>query len=171
MNKTKLGAALVAALVVAACQAETTPQDDVTGACAAIVKCHGKAGALAEECHDLGHAGDDVACAKRKDECLAVCSAESDASVDTSAPSQDGAASDAADAATPACVAYCGCMVEACLGKPKVPFTDTASCLTRCAAFSSAEVTCFSAFCAKAKAGGTHDCEHAGGTLGLVECP
>lgn len=169
--KSKLYAALAAALMVAACQATTTPTDDVTGACAAIVKCHGKAGDLAEACHDLGHAGDDVACAKRKDECLAACATEGDASPDTSVPALDAGVSEAGDAATPACLAYCGCMVGACLGKPKVPFTDEASCLARCAAFTPAEVTCFSAFCAKAADGGTHDCEHAGGTLGLVECP
>jgi len=161
---------IFAAMGILACTTtvEPTPADDTRGACQAIGVCHGTAGSIAEECHDLAHAGDDVACGKRKSECLAAC---------PTIPKVDsGAVADAGDAGPPAptaeCRAYCTCMGTTCKGKPKYPFLDDAGCLAGCAAFSAAERKCFAGFCASAStAAGSHDCEHAGGALGLVECP
>jgi hypothetical protein len=166
-------AALIA--VVVACNSSSTsrsPSPDYTGSCEALAKqCHGVKTPLGDECHDLGHAGDDAKCGPRKAECLAGCpdDAHGDGGHEDAASTDEDAGSDASadasDGAVDPCIAYCACMTTACSSV----FTDQSACLAACAGFSATNVTCFAASCedAKTAADPAHDCEHASGA---VEC-
>ena len=70
------------------------------------------------------------------------------------------------------CVAYCDC-IPTCSNVSGYPFSGTDDCLTQCASFTAAEVTCWSNYCedaAAASSGKDHACEHAWGAFGLGEC-
>lgn len=84
-----------------------------------------------------------------------------------------GAVGDAADAAPdPVCAALCDCLGTTCAAVENYPFPDRAACLAACAPLGPTEKTCFPKWCAKAAAGSSpkHECEHAWGKLGTVEC-
>jgi hypothetical protein len=66
-------------LALGACGEETGTHDDLGEACAPIAEaCHEVAGlgdAELDECHDIGHDGDEAACEAESERCLAVCAA------------------------------------------------------------------------------------------------
>ena len=148
-------------LVAVACSASNDNTSTVIqGACATLAtRCHGIPTAIAKECHDLGHAGDDAKCTPRHSECLAACPEgmhEADAGDDAPSSSDAGA-----DAANPACTAYCDCMSSRCGNEVNYPFTEESVCYAACASFSAAERTCFHDFCERAVDAGvkSHACE------------
>lgn len=48
--------------------------DEPTNNCETFAEvCHGLTEPVADECHKLGHAGDEEQCTARKDECMAAC--------------------------------------------------------------------------------------------------
>lgn len=156
-----------------ACSSEAPASEDPRGSCSVLASaCHAlsKNGGLPKECHDLGHAGDDTACAAKKSACLAACP-------EGQAPADGGSDAVAADAgsdgasADPACAAYCACLASACATIAGYPFAAAGSCASACAAQSADERACFPKWCAKAESSRSkHDCEHAWGGLGLDEC-
>jgi hypothetical protein len=160
--------ATLVAVVVACSSSSNTPAPDYAGSCEILGKqCHGVGTALADECHDLGHAGDDSKCGPRKAECLAACPedahgdgghGDTDAGSDAST---DAPNADASDGAVDGCIAYCECMKSAC------DVTDEAACKTTCAGFSAADLECFGDHCeaAKTAADPAHDCQHASGEV------
>lgn len=168
-------------LAVIACSSSSeTPPEDVTGACRAIASaCHryddGK-NVVASECHTLGHdTADDVACARRKAECLAACPTPPGkedgghpVEVLDAARETDGEAGPPVDV----CESYCDCLDGTCATQAGYPHASRADCVTACNAFSAEQKVCWPKFCAQAKAGvsKTHNCEHAWGKLGLDEC-
>ena len=180
--RTKLAILAVAAsitlVLASACSSSTTATPaDYVGSCDVLAtRCHAAATALAKECHDLGHTGDDAKCGPRRAECLTECpeaSSEDSGKPDADSPIGDGS-TDAADAAPdPACVSLCSCVEATCADQSNYPYGDPGSCLAACALFSAAERSCFQSFCEKAADGGTkaHDCDHATGKLGGQECP
>jgi hypothetical protein len=153
-----------------ACSNIDSPEAQASGACQAIASaCHswGRNGGVAEECHDLGHAGDEAACAAKKSGCVAACPATPPGD---GGGAVDGGASDGSST-DPACAGYCSCLAGACAAIAGYPFTAPGSCASACAAQSAAERACFPRWCAKAESSkGVHDCEHAWGKLGLDEC-
>ncbi len=166
--------ALAAIGAIVACSSDD-PKTDHTGACAALAsRCHGVGTPLADECHDLGHAGDDARCGPRRDECLAACPERHEDGGDAHS-SADASGADADAAAAPECITYCSCMKSSCSDEVNYPFGDESVCYAACAAFSSGERSCFQSFCTAAGApdagAKSHQCEHATGKLGLAECP
>lgn len=143
--------------------------EDTAGACDAIASaCHavGDGGGLPRECHDLGHAGDDVACAEKKDDCLAACP-KGQATPATS----DGGSDADVSSPDPECDAYCRCLAGACAAIDGYPFAAPGSCSAACSAQSPAERACYPRWCAKAESSrAKHDCEHAWGGAGVTEC-
>lgn len=168
-----------ASVVALACSSSEPPASvDPTGSCRAMASaCHpyDKLSDIGHECHELGHAGDDTACAPRKDECLAACpprDAGSHTGTDDAGAEHDAAPEDAS-ATADACDAYCACVGATCAAQDGYPFATPASCAAECAKFSLAERTCWSKMCASAQGGGgnkEHLCEHAWGEFGLDEC-
>ncbi len=138
-------------------------------------RCHGIKTALATECHELGHDGDDAKCAPKKDACLAECPEgaggheEHDAGTTPASEAGADAMPDAPTTPDPACAEYCTCMNASCSGA----FADEGACLSACAKFTSAERDCWTYFCKAAGDAGpsSHKCEHASGGHGLDECP
>lgn len=176
MKLTKvLGALLALGCIIACSSSSSTDADDVSGACSALASaCHGQSTELGKECHDLGHAGDDVACAPRKAECLAACPDDPKPDSGDGADAGIGADASPADGSTEAaCLAYCECMDRTCASAPNYPFGKAGSCLTACASFTAEERACFTGFCTGGADGGPsqHVCDHATGKLGLSECP
>lgn len=178
--------ALVATAVIVACSSSTadTPADPA-GSCAALAsQCHSysKESAFAKECHDLGHAGDDVACAPKKDACLAACPPreggtthpDTDAG-DAAAPTVDAATDAAPDAAVDQlCIDHCACLAETCTTFAGYPFAAPGSCAAACAQLGAPERACLPHWCVDAKASTStkaHLCEHAWNMYGLDECP
>lgn len=159
-----------------ACSSSDAPKADTAsfaGSCKRLAsRCHGVGSALADECHDLGHDGDDATCGPREAECLAACPegdghAEHDAAApadDASAPADDAAA-DAADAAASACALHCACMTTTCASEPGYPYVDERACLVACEGFDAKTLACVTSSCEKAKAASdpAHECEHASG--------
>ncbi len=158
--------------------------DDSAGSCELLAsRCHDVGTALAKECHDLGHDGEDTKCGPRKAECLAapsdagasVDAAESidaqtaddaQSSVDGGTTADGGATIDAsADAAPSACETYCTCMSATCASEPGYRFADSAACLAACATFGASDRSCRVAACEEAKTAADkgHPCDHAGG--------
>lgn len=164
----RLSASLASIALAIACSSSSTPSStDYTGSCRELAsRCHGVSTPLGDECHDLGHDGDDSKCGPRKAECLAECP-EKEASDGGHAPADDAGGDDAGDASTDApadpCSEYCTCMLSACAGE----FADEAACLSTCAAFSEEDFTCYAKHCedAKTAADPAHDCEHASGAV------
>jgi hypothetical protein len=77
--------------------------------------------------------------------------------------------------ADPSCSAFCACMSKTCVSEKSYPFPDVPSCESWCSKRSDLERTCFARFCQEAEATKgpeikTHDCEHASGAWGLLEC-
>jgi len=143
---------------------------DNAGSCALLAsRCHGVDTALGNECHDLGHDGDDSKCGPRKVECLAACPDGVHGDGGHVEPHQDAgetrdASSDAdADAGGDPCPGYCDCMKTACA----TTFADDAACLSACAALPVEDFACFAQHCedAKTAADPAHDCEHASGAV------
>jgi hypothetical protein len=156
----------------------STPPADPTGTCRAIAgACHryDKGGGFPHECHEIGHAGDDNACAPKKDACLAACPPLPDAGNPADAGSGEvDADTDAADAQpVDVCVAYCDCMGTTCSSQTGYPYAAADSCMTACHQFDPGEKKCWPNFCAEASQGGPtkdHLCEHGWGKFGLDEC-
>ena len=76
MNRMRWAAcfAAVMALAFPASLSACCDCDPPTNHCELFAEiCHGLSDPLADECHKLGHAGDEAACTARKDECLAAC--------------------------------------------------------------------------------------------------
>lgn len=170
---------LVALALLVACSSDGSAAEDPKGSCATLASaCHAftKGGGLPEECHDLGHAGDDGACFAKKSACLAACPAGqappsgTDGGGDAGDSGEGGAMVDAGGA-DPACAAYCACVAGACAAIAGYPFAAAGSCASACASQSADERACFPKWCAKAESSRSkHDCEHAWGGLGLDEC-
>lgn len=177
-----VAAPLVVALIIACSDDDAAPAVDTTDACAELAsRCHpyDKASALGHECHELGHAGDDNACAPRKAECLAACppteagashGIDFDASPDSAVVPEGSteAGPDSGDMCTP----WCECLTETCSTQNGYPFTSTADCVTKCPILSADEKACLPKWCEQAKtlANKTHTCEHAWGMYGTDEC-
>jgi hypothetical protein len=175
---------LTAAGFMACSSSPTNPPTpvDPAGSCDALAsRCHhyDKLSAIGHECHELGHAGDDNACAPKKDECFAACPPYDAA---TATPptdaSTDGTAADARvddggqDGGNDVCPAYCQCLNDTCAAQTGYPFTSVGDCVAKCVPRPAEEKDCFPKWCEKAKtlASKTHACEHAWGALGLDEC-
>lgn len=167
------------ALLAACSSSSSDPAADVAGACNAIASaCHAydTGAGIGAECHDLGHAGDDAKCAPRRAECLAACPETDGGYGGHGGHGEDagngGAADAGADAAAdPMCVELCTCLDATCKAQQGYPFGAEGSCLAACAKLSAEAKECYPKWCAKAKSsGGGHDCEHAWGKFGLVEC-
>jgi len=168
-----LASTLAVFAVVACSSSSSTPAGpDYTGACQILAsRCHPVKTTLGQECHELGHDGDDAKCGPRKESCLAECP-EGAGGEDGGTQQEDGgstdagsdAAADAADSGGGACATYCTCMAATCATEPGYPYANEAACLTACAAFDAKGVTCVAAACEKAKtaADKDHECEHAG---------
>ncbi len=152
----------------------TTAAPDATGSCRTLAsKCHSVKTPLAQECHDLGHDGDDQVCGPRQAECLAACEGGTghDDEQDVDAGSEAGATTDDAGAdvnATTPCATYCACMAATCASRPNYPYADEAGCLDACAKFPSDGLTCVRTACEKAKAAAdkAHECDHASAPVG-----
>lgn len=156
-----------------ACSSSGSSSDSAAyeGSCKELAsRCHPVQTTLGQECHDLGHDGDDAKCGPRRAECLAECPEET-AHEDAGAPAEDAGGDDAGgdDAGPTPCEAYCACMGATCATEPAYPFADDAACLSACAAFSSEDLTCRAASCEAAKSSSghdkEHDCEHASGAV------
>ncbi|MGZ3421474.1 MAG: hypothetical protein ACXVEE_26595 [Polyangiales bacterium] len=107
-----------------------------------------------------------------------------DASIAPSDSSETSVTTDAAEDlarditwidADSSCTAFCACMSTTCVTEASYPFPDVASCESWCSKRSDLERTCFARFCVEASttkgpAIKTHDCEHAAGAWGLLEC-
>ncbi|MBX3209426.1 MAG: hypothetical protein KF764_30615 [Labilithrix sp.] len=156
-------------IVAVACSSSTpSPAPDYTGSCRELAsQCHGVKTPLGDECHDLGHDGDDAKCGPRKAECLAACPEGAKGDGGGSEPSDVDAGGGETDAATDApadpCPVYCACMLSTCASE----FADEAACLSACAAFSAKDYACYAKHCedAKTAADPSHDCEHASGAV------
>jgi len=84
MSDHVLSFAFVASLSLFGCGGGSTPAAQPTSGgtspvspsspCDEIAKsCHGGASDVAQQCHQLGHAGDAAACADRREACLTAC--------------------------------------------------------------------------------------------------
>jgi hypothetical protein len=175
--------ALPLTLVFAALACSEDDPPDPTGSCGELAsRCHpyDKRTAIGHECHELGHAGDDKACAPRRAECLAACPDLPDIDANTSHPTDDGGSSTDAPASSDApavdagdiCTPYCECLLPTCSSQTGFPFASVDACKTQCATLGTAEKVCWPKWCEKAKTltNKTHTCEHAWGKLGLDEC-
>ncbi|MBX3185374.1 MAG: hypothetical protein KF819_00100 [Labilithrix sp.] len=181
MSRAIFAASLAVGVAFAACSSNTPSTEDPAGSCDQLARaCHpyDKETAIGHECHELGHAGNDTACAPRKAECLAACPPREAGPTPT--PVDAGEAGDGGDASstdggeTDVCPAYCTCLAEACSAIAGYPFAAAGSCAARCAAMTADEKKCWPGFCEQAKtsaASKAHLCEHAWGDLGLDECP
>ena len=149
VRPTKLALALsLTALAFACASSSSSTSPDYAGSCSTLAsKCHATFTALGKECHDLGHDGVDATCGPRVSECLAEC-AHDDGATDAGPSGDAGTASATADGgASAACVAYCTCMTATCGARPTYPYLSEAACLTTCANFTAAGLTCVSAAC------------------------
>ena len=163
--------ASVSLLVMAiACSSSNDPPSgaDNAGSCALLAsRCHGVDTALGNECHDLGHDGDDSKCGPRKVECLAACPEGDHGDGGHTEPDPDAGdtrdASADAEAGADPCRGYCDCMKTACA----TTFDDDDACLAACAAFPAKDFACFAQHCEDAKTASdpAHDCEHASGEV------
>jgi hypothetical protein len=179
--------ALFAFGVIVACSSsddKAAPAQDYTGTCSTLAsQCHPYASksAFANECHELGHAGDDSKCGPKFQQCQAECPI-TDASDDLPFHIVDGqvvnkdAGGDAqgdADAGPDDCVPYCACIKAACT--TKYPYPDDGTCLATCHTFGADDLECWGKFCEKAKTlseeAKGHTCDHALGKEGSDECP
>jgi hypothetical protein len=174
---------LTFAWVAGACSSSTSDPPDPTGSCDLLAsRCHhyAKDSALANECHELGHTGDDTKCGPRKDECLAACPPFDAAKPDVDVPDApaDAAAGDSSDAPVDSgpdvCPDYCKCLNDTCSAVTGYPFASVDQCLAACKQMTDPQKKCWPGFCAQASAGGStknHNCEHAWGLYDLDECP
>ncbi|MBX3213025.1 MAG: hypothetical protein KF850_13390 [Labilithrix sp.] len=159
-----VSASIVSIALAIACSSSSTPSSpDYAGACQELAsRCHGVGTPLGDECHDLGHDGDDAKCGPRRAECLAACP-KNDAE-DAGHVADDAGSDDAGrDAPADRCSDYCACMLSTCASK----FANEAACLATCGAFSDEDFTCYSTHCEDAKTASdpAHDCEHASGDV------
>lgn len=184
--------------VIVACSSsdDATAPPSNEGSCAKLAsQCHPYAqkSALANECHELGHAGDDSKCGPRLAECQAECpltdAGESDLPFEIGPDGEvidkrhDAAANDAntdgsdgAPQISQACVDYCACLEPTCgFQKADYKYTSIGQCQEACMTFEADELDCWSKFCNHAKtlseANRQHECQHSIGVLGLFECP
>lgn len=163
-----------------------------SGSCATLAsQCHPYASksALGNECHELGHAGDDSKCGPRLAQCQAECPLVDggddlpfhivDGQV-TNLP--DGSGEGDADATTAdagpkddaVCTAYCDCLQPTCGGQTGYIYASIEQCRATCATFTKEQKDCWPKFCERAKAlsetNRQHECDHAQGKLNLDEC-
>jgi len=76
-------------------------------------------------------------------------------------------------AVSEACTRYCACVTRQCAAKTGAPaWVKTAAlCPAQCAMFSAQQLTCWSGFCNPTAATvSAHNCEHAWGANGTMEC-
>lgn len=160
-------------LLLAACttdKAAPPTTASFAGSCETLAsRCHSQKTTTAKQCHDLGHEGDDTKCGPRLDACLSECpEVTPDAGIITDASSNDAANTRAQ------CETYCACMKSSCASVQNYPFTEESVCYEACATFTTEQRTCFEQFCTEANTpdAGTkaHQCDHATGRLGVVEC-
>jgi hypothetical protein len=171
---------LVTAIFVA-CSSDDPPAVDPTGSCGELAsRCHpyDKLSTIGHDCHELGHEGDDDACAPRKAECLAACppieggaSHPLDASTDGYVD-PDAAPVEAGPDSGDICAPYCECLTDTCASQSGYPFSGVADCVSQCGPLSVEEKDCLPKWCEQAKtlSDKVHVCEHAWGKFGLDEC-
>lgn len=186
-----VGAALGFGALVACSSSNDDAPPSYAGSCATLAsQCHPYAqkSALGNECHELGHAGDDSKCGPRLAQCQAECPPtdggghlpfeivdgqvvnRSDAN-----DAEDANSTDSASAVDGICNDYCDCLTPTCGSQSGYPYATIEQCRATCASKLTAdEKACWPKFCDRARAlseaNRQHECQHAMGFLDLDEC-
>lgn len=172
------GAAFLTCIAVACGTTSSAPPEDPAGSCRVIASaCHfyDQGSGLAHDCHELGHAGDDVKCGPRKAECVSACPPREGGTThpeDAQAPDGADGGADAPADGPDMCIAYCDCLAQSCSMVAGYPFSAPGSCAAQCVQMNTDQRACWPKWCQGASTSAIHDhyCEHAWGKYGLDEC-
>jgi hypothetical protein len=85
----------------------------------------------------------------------------------------DGAADDDVEELQAACTTLCSCVQTNCSDVSGYPFEEAGTCMNACMTYTVETASCFQSFCEDVPDAGElveHDCQHAWGGLGQLEC-